>query len=109
MDASNLAAQASGGHVPPLAAVAHDNGDVLLLTARAAAALCSVSLRTWRRWDSWGAMPAAVNVGLNSKRWRRIEVEAWVAAGCPQREQWNHIQTVNGRHGTGAGAKRPRR
>lgn len=91
----------SGRYVPPLAEVAHDNQvfqvspptpAALLLTARAAAALCGVSLRTWRQWDASGFVPAAISIGLRSKRWRRDELEAWIAAGCPRRELWSKIQ-----------------
>ena len=99
---------ASGGHVPPLAEVSHDNGVALLLTAGAAAALCSVSERTWRRKDASGEIPAAVRLG-GSKRWKRDEVEAWVAADCPPRDLWCHIQNNAGRHRTGTSAQRPRR
>jgi len=108
----------SGRHVPPLAEVAHNNQAVqispptpaaLLLTARAAAALCGVSLRTWWRWDASGAVPAPVIVGRNSKRWRRGELEAWAAVGCPLREQWLLIQHNDARHRTGLSAKRARR
>jgi len=42
--------------------------EALLLTANAAAALCSVSVRQWWRWDSAGQTPRAVLIG-RTKRW----------------------------------------
>lgn len=59
----------------------------LLLTARTAAALCGKSLRTWRTWDSAGWIPRPVRIG-RSTLWRRSELDAWIGAGCPRREEW---------------------
>jgi predicted DNA-binding transcriptional regulator AlpA len=60
----------------------------LLLDAANAAALCSVSLRTWRDWDAIGRCPAPIRFRRNL-RWSRRELEAWVDAGCPDRLEWN--------------------
>lgn len=60
----------------------------LLLKAPAAAAACSVSLRTWRAWDAAGRIPLPVRVG-RSTFWRADELRAWVAAGCPDRQSWH--------------------
>jgi len=59
----------------------------LLLTARQAAALCGKSLRTWRSWDAAGWIPKPLKIG-RSTLWRARELEKWVAAGCPRREEW---------------------
>lgn len=59
----------------------------LLLTAAAAAALCGRSLRTWRSWDSAGLVPRAVRIG-RSTMWRADELQAWIAAYCPCRKEW---------------------
>jgi excisionase family DNA binding protein len=64
----------------------------LLLTARQAAALCGTSLRTWRTWDAAGKIPRPVRIGRRVL-WRSEELKAWVAAGCPRREQWETLQT----------------
>ena len=46
------------------------------------ATLCRISARTVRRMADSGAMPRPRR--LNSLiRWPRIEIEDWVAAGCP--------------------------
>jgi excisionase family DNA binding protein len=59
----------------------------LLVTAKEAAALCSVSERTWRIWHSAGRIPRPVQIG-RTVRWRRDEISAWIAAGCTRRADW---------------------
>lgn len=56
----------------------------LLLSARAAAQMCSKSLRTWRAWDSAGLVPAPIRIG-RSTLWRAADLTAWIEAGCPKR------------------------
>jgi excisionase family DNA binding protein len=63
----------------------------LLLTARQAANVCGKSLRTWRTWDSNGRIPSPVRIG-RSTLWRRDELQEWVTAGCPRREEWEARQ-----------------
>jgi predicted DNA-binding transcriptional regulator AlpA len=59
----------------------------LLFGAKAAAALCGRRLRTWRSWDSAGRIPRPIRIG-RSTLWRVAELHAWVAAGCPRRQEW---------------------
>jgi len=59
----------------------------LMVTARQAAEMCGKSLRTWRAWDSAGWIPRPVRIG-RSTLWRMDELQAWVAAGCPRRTEW---------------------
>ena len=61
--------------------------DLLLVTAKQAAAMCGKSLRTWRTWDSAGWIPRPVRIG-RSTLWRVGELQEWVAAGCPRRDEW---------------------
>jgi predicted DNA-binding transcriptional regulator AlpA len=60
---------------------------VLLLGSREAAEICGKSLRTWRTWDSAGLIPRPIRIG-RSTLWRADELCAWVAAGCPPRQEW---------------------
>jgi predicted DNA-binding transcriptional regulator AlpA len=61
----------------------------LLVSAKEAAAMCGMSLRTWWRKDAAGHVPAAVRIGGGSmKRWRLEELRGWCVAGCPSREEW---------------------
>lgn len=59
----------------------------LLLDAQAAAAALAISIRTLRAWDSSGRLPAPRRIGRMT-RWDAAELRAWVAAGCPRREEW---------------------
>jgi len=65
-----------------------------LVTAEAAAQLCGISLRTWRRLEREGMVPKPVQLGGRIKRYRRAELLAWMEAGCPSGEQWDHIRQV---------------
>ena len=65
--------------------------NVLLLTARQAASICGMSLRTWRSWDAAGWIPRPVRIG-RSTLWRADELREWVAAGCPRRDEWETRQ-----------------
>ena len=59
----------------------------LLLSASELATLLGISGRTVWRLDASGKLPKAVRIG-GAKRWRRLEIEAFVNAGCPARDQW---------------------
>jgi predicted DNA-binding transcriptional regulator AlpA len=67
----------------------------LLIDIRQLAALLSRSVASLERDQAAGRLPAPVRVG-GSKRWRRAEVEAWVAAGCPAGKAWEAIRSVGG-------------
>lgn len=63
----------------------------LLLSARDAARLCGVSVKTWRRWDSAGRVPIPIRIG-GAVRWRADELHQWINAGCPGRREWLAIR-----------------
>ncbi len=65
--------------------------ELLLLPARKAAALCGMSLRTWRIWDAAGHVPMPLRIG-RSMFWRAEELREWVAAGCPKRDIWTALR-----------------
>ena len=57
-----------------------------LLTTAQAAKLAGVGTRTWWRWTNSGLAPAPVRIGLGPRaavRYRREEIEHWIAEGCP--------------------------
>ena len=60
----------------------------LLLTAADVAGLLAVSLRTVRRLDITGRLPAPLLIG-RAVRWRRAEITSWLAAGAPPRARWS--------------------
>ena len=59
----------------------------LLIDARAAWTLCGLSKSSWYKNLSCGRIPRPVKIG-GALRWRRRELEEWIAAGCPARSVW---------------------
>lgn len=59
----------------------------LLVPAPAAALLCGVSERTWRKFDRCGRVPSPLRWGKR-RLWCVEELRRWAAAGCPPRERW---------------------
>ena len=58
-----------------------------LLTTRQAAELAGVGERTWWSWSRSGLAPKPVFIGHGTRpacRYRRSEIMAWIAAGCPR-------------------------
>ena len=60
----------------------------LLLDGLQAAMLIGVSRATFWKLHSTGRVPTPVRLGGRVVRWRKDELEDWVRAGCPTREQW---------------------
>ncbi len=56
----------------------------LLIDIHTLAALLTRSVASLERDQAAGRLPAPVRIG-GSKKWRRSDIEAWVAAGCPAR------------------------
>jgi predicted DNA-binding transcriptional regulator AlpA len=57
------------------------------LNAVQASQLCGVSERSWHRLSSQGKTPQPIRLG-RSVRWRKTELDRWLAAGCPTRDAW---------------------
>lgn len=66
---------------PPMSAQGQDDKPLLLRVGEVAQ-LLGISERSVWRMQSAGRLPAAVRLA-GSIRWRRVEIEAWVDAGCP--------------------------
>ena len=73
-----------------LRASATDQEPVLLLTAEQLAVRMNLSRRTIYRLIAAGRMIHPLRLG-GIVRWRAAEVEAWIAAGCPERLAWEAI------------------
>lgn len=58
-----------------------------LIPASALARRLSVSVRTLWRLHSTGKLPPSIRLG-GAIRWRSAEIEAWIAAGCPNSQGW---------------------
>ena len=67
-------------------------GAVLLKAAEVSEVL-GVSRCTIWSWHSSGRIPLPIRIG-GVTRWRRSEIEAWVAAGAPARETWEHRRAI---------------
>ena len=59
-----------------------------LLTTRQAAELCGVGERTFWRYSRSGVAPGPIKLGNGARqsavRFRKSELLAWIAAGCPR-------------------------
>jgi hypothetical protein len=53
-----------------------------------AAALFSVGVATWDRWDSSGVLGPAGVKRAGVKLWSLAELKEWLAAGMPGRKEW---------------------
>jgi len=69
--------------------------DGILLTVNEVATLLNVSPRHVHMLRATQQLPPPVRLG-RSVRWRRAELEAWVAAGCPRQERWRRTTAVGG-------------
>lgn len=56
--------------------------DVALLDVRQVAEICGCAARTVYRLSDAGRMPQPVRIG-SLVRWRRADLDDWLAAGCP--------------------------
>ncbi len=63
----------------------------LALAARDVARLLGISERHLWSLNASGNCPRPIRMG-RSVRWRRDELKAWVAAGCPSRENWEAME-----------------
>ena len=54
-----------------------------LLPIEQVAIFCGTTWSTVRDWFDWGVLPAPLLIG-GFARWRRVDLESWLKAGCPQ-------------------------
>ena len=59
----------------------------LAVDADGAAAMCSMSRRTWYAAWAAGLTPEGVKIG-RQRRWIVEELRQWLNAGCPPRSVW---------------------
>lgn len=81
-----------------------DAADPLLVTAKAAAAMISVSPATWHRMVSAGKTPAPIRLSPGCVRFDADELRRWVTARrpdgtLPDRKEWEalRLEIDNGR------------
>ncbi|MEW6250096.1 MAG: helix-turn-helix domain-containing protein [Planctomycetota bacterium] len=59
-----------------------------LVDARELAGRLGVSLATLWTWNATGKLPKALRPSARVVRWNLREIEQWLAAGTPPRDQW---------------------
>jgi predicted DNA-binding transcriptional regulator AlpA len=64
-----------------------------LLRVEAVAEKLDVSVRHVWRLEKSGQLPQPIKL-LGSTRWSERELNAWLAAGCPPRDEWNTRRTL---------------
>ncbi len=57
-----------------------------------AAKLLGISRALFFRMNSAGKLPLPVYLSSRCPRWRRAELLAWLAAGCPDRLTWTKLR-----------------
>lgn len=60
----------------------------LAVSADVACQSIGVSPATWARMSSAGKTPSPIKLSSGCVRWRVADLEAWVAAGCPSRAEF---------------------
>lgn len=65
----------------------------LVLDAREAARLLGISRSTFLKLHAAGKVPMPVRFG-RAVRWRREEMNEWLAAGAPSRARWLELVKV---------------
>jgi len=53
-----------------------------LLSAKTAAEYCGISRASWWKMKTSGRCPAPIRLGRRLL-WRRVELDQWIAQGCP--------------------------
>lgn len=64
----------------------------LALSAHECAEIVGCSERHWWALHSEEKTPASFRLGRRGVRWHRAEVEKWLAAGCPDRTQFEAMR-----------------
>lgn len=62
------------------------------VSAKGLAKILCCTERTVRRWDSAGKIPQALRIGKRHVIWPVSEIQAWMAAGIPDRRRWNEMR-----------------
>jgi len=68
----------------------------LLLRDKQLAELLGVGRATIHAWRAAGNLPPPLRIG-GAVRWRRDEIEAWLAAGAPDVKTWQAVKEQTSR------------
>ena len=61
----------------------------MMIDAKAAAAAIGVSQASWYRMVAAGKTPAPIKLSAGCTRWRVVDLQTWIDAGCPDRKSFN--------------------
>lgn len=56
--------------------------------------MLGVCQRHIERLDASGRLPSPIKIG-RAKRWLLSDINAWIAAGCPDRDSWQAMKEVS--------------
>jgi prophage regulatory protein len=71
-----------------------EGDDGLLVRPKQTARLLGIGTATLWRKHAAGQVPEPVRIGRAVVRWRKKELEAWIAAGCPARANWRYEEPL---------------
>jgi predicted DNA-binding transcriptional regulator AlpA len=85
--------QALATHNPPNDHERHAPAEpaTMLLSKTDLARELRVSAKTIDRMDQSGRLPRPIRVGSRAKRWPRSAIVEWIAAGAPNRRDWERM------------------
>lgn len=61
-----------------------------LIDANSAALMCGMHRASWYKAVASGKAPAGVRIG-GMVRWRKAELESWIAHDCPPQAKWENF------------------
>jgi predicted DNA-binding transcriptional regulator AlpA len=70
-----------------MAGTTANDAEALVYTGNELAGALRVARKTITRMDQSGKLPRALRIS-GRKRWRRVEIASWLAAGAPPRRDW---------------------
>jgi predicted DNA-binding transcriptional regulator AlpA len=65
----------------------------LAVAAEQAAEMLAISRSQFMKLHAIGKVPMPVRLGTRSPRWAVDELRGWLAAGCPDRKEWDRMRT----------------
>ncbi|MHC5135117.1 MAG: helix-turn-helix transcriptional regulator [Planctomycetota bacterium] len=66
----------------------------LLLSARDAAKLCGIGLRTWHSYRASGKLPPSFKIG-GRRVWKRKDIYRWVDWDFPNLDRFIDLEKIN--------------
>ncbi|OWY71575.1 hypothetical protein B7486_07760 [cyanobacterium TDX16] len=71
-----------------------EGAPALMISIRELASILKLSTRHLERLDCVARIPEPIRFG-RAKRWLLSDINAWIAAGCPDRDSWQSMKEVS--------------